>query len=444
MTERGHVDLDPLLPVLRDLASKYLDVRVPEVANWRQPIDAPRVDDVEAAAEAAAGRVLRGSGRSPGSIAVGVGSRGIRGLEAIVRGTIRGIRAAGWEPFIVPAMGSHGAATAEGQADVLASMGVTEARVGAPVRATMETVVVGELERGVPFHVDRHAVEAGALLVVARVKPHTSFRAPVESGPSKMCAVGVGKQPGAQLIHNDGSPGLARRVPLAPRVLESLGLLVGAVAVVENQRDETALVEGLTASEVGAEAEERLLERAWQLLPRLPFDTIDVLVVDRIGKDVSGAGMDTNVINRFRIVGWEERGTPFVRTIAALDLSDASHGNAAGIGLADFVPARMLAKVDLGALYTNAITAGLFGVERGKLPIVLADDRDAVRAAIAMCGAPAERVRLAWIHDTLHTEVIAISPALFDEARRLGLEEAGAARPLPFDTDGRLSPLLED
>jgi hypothetical protein len=435
------MSFDELLPALRDIGNRYLDVPIPKVALRRQRLEAHRVADVEGAALAAAELVAARAGRSPGAIAIGVGSRGIANLEAIVRGTIRGLRNAGWQPFIVPAMGSHGSATAEGQAEVLAGMGVTEERVGAPVRATMETRIVGEID-GLPYHVDRFAVEAGAVLVVSRVKPHTSFRASVESGPSKMCAVGLGKQPGAQLIHNEGSEGLARRVPLAPRLLQSVGLLVGAVAVVENQRDETANVEGLTADQVGARAEEALLEQAWRLMPRLPFERIDVLVVDRMGKDISGSGMDTNVINRYRIVGWEERGSPFIRTIAVMDLTDASHGNSAGIGLADFVPARLLARVDLAALYTNSVTAGLFGVERSKLPMVLADDRDAVRAAIAMCGVPAAGVRLAWIHDTLHTEVMALSPTLLAEAGRM--EPAGDLIEMPFGADGRLAPLLRD
>jgi hypothetical protein len=433
--------IEGLMPTLRELGKRYLEVPIPQVALRRQRLDAPRVDDVEAAARAAAEQVAAVAGRSPGPIAVGVGSRGIANLEEIVRGVIGGLRKAGWQPFIVPAMGSHGAGTAEGQAEVLATMGVTEERVGAPVRATMETWVVGEID-GLPYHVDRYAVEAGAVLVVSRVKPHTSFRAPVESGPSKMCAIGLGKQPGAQLIHNEGSEGLARRVPLAPRLLERAGLLVGSVAVVENQRDETASVQGLTASEVGAGAEAALLEEAWRLMPRLPFKEIDVLVVDRMGKDISGSGMDTNVINRYRIVGWEETGSPFIRTIAVMDLTDASHGNAAGIGLADFIPARLLAKVDLAALYTNSITAGLFGVERSKVPMVLADDRDAVRAAIAMCGVPVGNVRLAWIHDTLHTEVMALSPALLAEAE--GLEHTGELVNMPFGLDGRLEPLVKD
>ena len=435
------LSLDALIPTLRRIGDSYLKVPIPHVALRRQRIETSPIADVEGASRDAVADVVRNAGRAPGTIAVGVGSRGVANLEAIVRGTIAGLHDGGWRPFIVPAMGSHGAATAAGQAEVLAGMGVTEERVGAPVRATMETAVIGEID-GMPYHVDRYAVEAGAILVVSRVKPHTSFRAAVESGPSKMCAVGLGKQPGAQLIHNEGSEGLARRVPLAPRILERAGLLVGSVAIVENQRDETALIQGLTASQVGGKAEEALLERAWGMMPRLPFDRIDVLVVDRMGKDISGAGMDTNVINRYRIVGWEESGTPFIRTIAVMDLTEASHGNSAGIGLADFVPVRLLAKVDLAALYTNSITAGLFGVERSKLPMVLADDRDAVRAAIAMCGVASENVRLAWIHDTLHTEVMALSPALLTEAR--DLDSVGDLRPMPFQADGRLQPLLDD
>lgn len=386
--------------------------------------------------------MARESGRAPGPIAVGVGSRGIANLEAIVRATVAGLKSAGWQPVIVPAMGSHGAATAEGQAQVLAGYGVTEQRVGAPVRATMETVVAGRLADGTPWHVDRFAFEAGAFFLVARVKPHTSFRGPVESGPAKMCCIGIGKQPGAQLMHSDGPAGLTRRVPQAARTAESSGLLLGALAIVENQRDETAMVRGLSASEVGGPAEAELLRVAAQLLPRLPFDRVDVLLVDRMGKDISGTGMDTNVINRFRIVGQPEFGKPEVKTIVVMDLTKATHGNAMGIGNADFIPARLLAKIDLVATYTNAITAGSIGILRPHLATVLADGRDAVRAAVTMCGAQEGEVRLAWIHDTLHTEVMAVSPALL--AATPGLEVLRDPGPLPFDPHGELEPLLED
>ncbi|HEX6547158.1 MAG TPA: DUF2088 domain-containing protein [Candidatus Dormibacteraeota bacterium] len=435
------LDPTPLLPMLRRLADQLLVGELPVVALVRQPVDAPRLDPVEPAVQAEMARLLSSLDRRPGPIAVGVGSRGIANLEPIVRAVVAELRSAGWQPFIVPAMGSHGAASAEGQAAVLAGYGITEERVGAPVRATMETRVVGELD-GVPYHVDRHAVDAGALFLVARVKPHTSFHGPVESGPAKMCAIGIGKQPGAALVHNQGGPGLTRRVPLAPRVAERAGLLVGALAIVENQRDETALVRALPASEVGAEAESELLDTARRLMPRLPFEEVDVLVVDRMGKDISGTGMDTNVINRFRIVDLPESGTPFVRAVAVMDLSAATHGNAMGIGNADFVPARLLAKVDLESVYTNSVTAGPIAIERPKIPMVLASGRDAIRAAVTMTGRTAADVRLAWIHDTLHTEVLAASPALLAAAS--GLEVLREPMPLPFDAEGELKPLLQD
>ncbi len=436
------LDPTPLVPALRELAGRLLPEALPPVALVRQPIEAPRLERVEEAARGEVARVLAAAGREPGPIAVGVGSRGIANLEVIVRATVAELKRAGWRPFIVPAMGSHGAATATGQAAVLAGYGITEEGVGAPVRATMETVVAGTLRDGTPWHVDRLAADAGAVFLVARVKPHTSFRGAVESGPAKMCCIGLGKQPGAALMHGAGAAGLARRVPEAARLAERAGLLVGALAIVENQRDQTALVRGLRAAEVGAEAEAALLEQARALMPRLPFQRIDVLVVDRMGKDVSGTGMDTNVINRFRIVGQEESGTPFVTAIAVMDLTEATHGNAMGIGNADFVPARLLAKVDLAALYTNSITAGPIAIERPKIPMVLADGRDAVRAAVAMSGRTAEDVRLCWIHDTLHTEVMAVSPALL--AQSSGLEVLRPRAPMPFDAAGELEPLLPD
>ena len=438
------LDPTPLLPMLRGLAGRLLVRELPPVVRVRQRVEAPREADVERAARAGVARVLAAAGRSPGPVAVGVGSRGIANLEAIVRAAVGALRAAGWQPFVVPAMGSHGAATAEGQAAVLAGYGITEERVGAPVRATMDTIVLGEAVTGVPWHVDRYAAEAGACLLVARVKPHTSFRGPVESGPAKMCAIGLGKQPGAQVMHAAGAPGLTERVPAAARLGERSGLLLGAVAIVENQRDETALVRGLTAAEVGAEAESELLAQARALMPRLPFAEIDVLVVDRMGKDISGTGMDTNVINRFRIVGQEESGRPLIQAIAVMDLTEKTHGNAMGIGNADYVPARLLARIDLEALYTNSITAGQIAIERPHLPMVLADGRDAVRAAVSACGRPPAETRLAWIHDTLHTEWMAVSPALLEEARGLGLQVLGGPGPLPFGDDGELEPLLRD
>jgi len=438
------LDPRPLVPMLRELAGRLLVAELPPVARVRQLVEAPRLERIDAAVRAEVTRVVNALGRPAGPVAVGVGSRGIANLEQIVRATVDALKAAGWQPFVVPAMGSHGAATAEGQAAVLAAYGITEDRVGAPVRATMETVVMGEALPGVPWHADALAAEAGAVFLVARVKPHTSFRGPVESGPAKMCAIGLGKQAGAQVMHSAGAAGLAQRIPAAARLAERRGLLLGALAVVENQRDQTAFVRGLTAAAVGGGAEADLLATARELMPRIPFREIDVLVVDRMGKDVSGTGMDTNVINRFRIVGQEESGTPRIQAIAVMSLTEQTHGNAMGIGNADYVPARLLAGVDLEALYTNALTAGQIAIQRPHLPMVLADGRDAIRAAVTAVGRPPQETRLAWIHDTLHTEVMAVSPALLGDARELGLDILIEPRPLPFDGDGELRPLRGD
>lgn len=416
----------------------------PRVGVVRQLVEAPVEADPETAAEREAARVLAALGRKPGPVAVGVGSRGIANLQAVVRGTLRALRAAGWEPFIVPAMGSHGAATAAGQARVLAGYGITEAELGVPVRATMETRVVGEIE-GLPYHVDRYAVEAGALFLVCRIKPHTDFHGDWESGPAKMCGIGLGKQVGARTMHSAGVRGLRELAPAAARLAAVQGLLLGAVAVVENQRDETALVAGLGPGDVAGARETELLRRAAALMPRLPFEQLDVLVVERMGKDVSGTGLDSNVLNRMRIPGEPEPAGLRIASVAVLDLTDRSHGNGIGMGLADFVTRRFYEKLDLEAVYANTLTAGLVGHQRAMLPTVMPTDRLCVAAAVSGCGRPAgEPVRLAWIADTLHTEVIGVSEVVWEEvAGRPEIDRVSNPLPMPFRPDGSLVTLLE-
>jgi hypothetical protein len=429
------LDPRPILPTLERLAGRLLEgVEPPPVALVRQRLDPPVVSDVAAEARAQVRRAL--AGVAPRRVAVGAGSRGIAGIGRIVGATVETLRDLGFDPFVVPAMGSHGAATAEGQAELLAGYGVDRALI----RATMETVVVGEVD-GVPVHVDRNVAEAGAVFLVNRVKPHTSFRGPVESGLAKMCAIGLGKQAGARTMHSRGPAGLRELIPAAARLLADRGLLLGGLAVLENQRDETARLRGLTASEVGRDAEAALLEEARRLMPGIPFDDLDVLVIDRIGKDVSGAGMDTNVIGRMRVIGQPEPEPHRVTAIVALDLTEATHGNAMGIGSADFTTARLLAKVDFEALYTNALTAGIIGIQRMTIPCVMPTDLAAVCAAIA-CRGRESPLRLAWIADTLRTELIGVSPAVLEETRgRPDLEVVRAPAPMPFDDLGRLRPL---
>lgn len=430
------LDPTPMLPGLEAMAGRLLEgVEAPRVTLVRQHLDPPVLEDVEAAVRREVRAALERSGRAPQRIAVGAGSRGIAGYGRIVMAAVETLRELGWDPFVVPAMGSHGAATAEGQARVLADQGIDPALV----RATMATEVVGEA-LGVPVHVDRHVVEAGAVFLVNRVKPHTSFRGAVESGLAKMAAVGLGKQPGARTMHAEGVAGLRDRIPAAARLLRERGLLVGGLAILENQRDQTARVAGLTAEEIGEAPEAALLEEARSLMPKLPFSDLDVLVVDRMGKDISGAGMDTNVLGRLRVIGQPEPEPHSVTAVVVLDLTEASHGNAMGIGSADYTTARLLAKVDFEALYTNGITAGLIGIERMKLPVVMPNDLAAVLAAIAARGRSGP-LRLAWIRDTLHVEELWVSEALAQEARGRGdLEVAGEPAPMPFDAEGRLRP----
>ncbi|HKF76093.1 MAG TPA: DUF2088 domain-containing protein [Candidatus Dormibacteraeota bacterium] len=432
---QARLDPAPLLPGLHRLAGRLLEgVEPPPVAMVRQRLDPPVVEDVDAAARQGVRQAV--AGVAPRRVAVGVGSRGIAGIGRIVQASIAALRELGFDPFVVPAMGSHGAATAEGQADLLAGYGVDRALI----RATMDTVVVGEVD-GVPVHLDRNVAEAGAVFVVNRVKPHTSFRGPVESGLAKMCAIGLGKQAGARHLHSRGPAGLRDLIPAAARLLADQGILLGGLAIVENQRDQTALVQGLTAREVGAGAEAALLAQARGLMPGIPFDDLDVLVIDRIGKDVSGAGIDTNVVGRLRVIGQPEAEPHRVTAIVALDLTDASHGNAMGIGTADFTTARLLARIDFEALYTNSLTAGVIGIQRMVIPCVMPTDLAAVCAAISSRGREAP-LRLAWIADTLHTEVLAVSPPLLEEARsRPELEVVGEPAPMPFDAGGRLRPL---
>jgi hypothetical protein len=433
----GRLDPAPLRPGLERLAGRLLEgVKPPPVARVRQLVESPVIADLEGQVRAEVRRVLEDV--EPGRLAVGVGSRGVANLSAIVGAVLDELRRLGFEPFVVPAMGSHGAATAEGQAEVLAGYGIDRSLI----QATMETEVLGEVD-GLPVHVDRNVMAAGAVFLVNRVKPHTSFRGPVESGLAKMCAIGLGKQAGAAVMHSRGPAGLRRLIPEAARLAAQRGLLLGGLAVLENQHDETAEVHGLRPDEVGADPETALLDRARDLMPSIPFGDLDVLVVDRMGKDVSGAGIDTNVVGRLRVVGQQEPEPHAVTAIVVLDLTEASHGNAMGIGTADFTTARVLGMIDFEASYANALTAGVIGLRRIALPYVMPTDLSAVCAAIASRGRD-EPLRLAWISDTLHTDVLGVSPALLEEARRRNdLDVVGDLEPMPFDAEGRLRPLHE-
>jgi hypothetical protein len=351
-------------------------------------------------------------------IAIGIGSRGVAGIDVIARELVSQVRHGGGDPFIVPAMGSHGGATPEGQRDVLRSLGVTEARVGCPILATMDAVQLGATTHGLPVYFDRYAAEADGIIIVNRVKMHTDFHAPTESGLLKMLAIGLGKERGAALVHSFGLRGIRDlRLEVASVVLEKISLLAG-IATVEDGYHRPIRLEAFRSYEL-IDGEQRLMELARQLAPRLPVDDIDVLVIDEIGKDVSGSGMDTNIIGRLRIEGAPEPESPRVKAIVVLDLTDASHGNALGIGLADFTTRRLLDKIDFKLTAKNVFTSGF--LERGKVPLVYETDAEAIDAALThVCRAnPQNRAnaRVVRIRNTLELEQVFVSPNLLDEIR---------------------------
>jgi len=362
-------------------------------------------------------------------VAITVGSRGIAHLSELVAAVVQVVRERGGEPFIVPAMGSHGGATAEGQARMLASLGVDERTVGAPIRSSMEVVEAGRTPEGRPVYCDRLAFEADWIVVMNRVKPHTAFKASIESGLMKMMAVGLGKRQGAEAVHRRG---LAEGVVEFGRVMLARAPIGIGVAIVENAEDETYDLAVVPPAEF-EEADRRLLTLAKQLLPRLPFDELDVLVVREMGKNISGTGMDANVIGIGRRIGGTHK--PEVGRLVVLDLTDESHGNALGVGLADVTTRRLVDKIDLRATYTNVITTGFFG--SAKLPMTLESDQEAI--AVALTGYDPATVRLAVIRNTLELEEILMSEGLLEAARaQPRLTVLGPLGPLRFAEDGRL------
>jgi hypothetical protein len=389
-------------------------LEIPELFEY--PLDAPSppaIDDIEGAVREAALRVFADAVTPGMTIAVGAGSRGLKGRVEMVRGTIDALRQLGAEPFVVPAMGSHGGATAEGQLHMLESLGMTEASLGCEIRATMDTVVVAHTTSGTPVHLDANAAAADRFVPVNRIKPHTCFKGPIESGCMKMAVVGFGKQPGAALVHTCGPVEMRDRLLDACAALRATGRLLGGIGSIESTSGDVVRIEGLTADQVGGDYEHELTEYARALVPALPFDEIDVLIVELGGKDISGTTIDPNVTGRFWVPGLDDLSKPKVSAIVLLDLTDVSDGNALGIGFADFIPASLANKLDFRQTYINCFTAGPAGMRRARLPMVLPDAESCIKAALAMCGrGPDELKKVVKIKSTLHLTRCFVSAAL--------------------------------
>lgn len=399
-------------------------VELPEVSLVEQRIETPPpLEDIEAAVREALEAVETPSG----SVAIGVGSRGVAGIGEVVAALVGVLKEAGASPFVVPAMGSHGASTAEGQAEVLAHLGVGEAKVGCPVRATMETVEVGRTPSGIPVHMDRNAWEADSVVVVNRIKPHTAFRGDVESGPTKMLAIGLGKQRGAHFIHSGGWGNIHRNIPEAARVAVETGKVAFGLATIENADEEPCRVAAIPAKDFEA-SEAPLLEEAKRNLLRLPFDDIDVLIIDEIGKNISGDGADPNVTGRYPTP--HATGGPKVERMVFLGLTTETGGNANGVGLADVVAEKLASSIDRPATYMNSLTSTT--PPTVKVPMVMPTERDAIAAALVMCaGVEPKDARIVRIENTMKLRRMLVSEPLLKEAKA-ELEIIEGEAPLRF------------
>lgn len=404
----------------------------------RQHVPGKPLRDVESAVRREIARCGMLAGIKPGArIGVAVGSRGVANMPAIGATVVCDLTAAGARPVILPAMGSHGGATPEGQTAVLAGLGVTPETVGAPIRASMAAEQIGHTNEGVPIWWSREALKCDAVLIINRIKSHTDFRGPIESGLMKMIAVGLGKRAGAHALHSRRVPGLAHHMPEVAREVIRRGHILGGVALIENGEGETVRVRAVRGADIPL-VEPKLLKAAKRIAPCLPFDELDALVVDWMGKEISGIGMDPIVIGRMRMPGeMPEFRRPRIRNITALRLTPASKGNVLGVGFCEFIPRALYESIDWDAFRANSMTSGF--LERTKVPFVMDSDREAIEcvATIGQC-LPPEKLRILRIRDTSHVREMWISPALEAEARRLGLEIHGPTRRLRFDDAGNL------
>jgi hypothetical protein len=370
------------------------------------------------------------------SIAVTAGSRGVANIAVILKEIVDNIKKLGGKPFIFPAMGSHGGATAEGQRQLLESYGITEKTMGVPVKSSMETVVIGRTAEGKPVSIDKYASEADGILIVGRVKPHTAFRGKYESGLLKMMVIGVGKQKGAESCHDEGFGKMAHYVETFADVIIAKTKILFGVAIVENAFDNTCKIEAIPTAQIKAKEPALLLE-AKKLMPRIMIPKFDILIVDQIGKNFSGDGADPNITATY-CTPYASGGPEFQRYVV-LDLSEETHGNAIGLGLADFTTKRVYDKTDFDATYPNALTATV--TQGVKMPMVLKNDREALKAAIFICtGIDKSKPKIVRIKNTSHIEEILISEALLEEAKKNpDMKVLEEPKELPFDKDGNLA-----
>ena len=388
----------------------------PPLARVRQSIPQPRVDDVPGTIRRLIlGSRLRERVKPGGTIAVGIGSRGVHAIDVVARTIVDTLQEMGYKPFIVAAMGSHGGATPEGQRELLAGYGVTAEAMGVAVKTEMDTVILGTNPVGLPIYFDKNAYQADGIVLANRVKPHTDFHATHESGVLKMLVIGLGKRDGASQVHKLGVRGLREVLPAVGRFLVKNTPFALGLAIVENAEDVPAEIAALEPETI-FDAEPVLLERARGLMGRLPFDQIDLLVVGELGKNYSGAGMDPNVIGRLFVETQPDFDRPIVTRLVVLDVSDESHGNIVGVGFADLTTDRLVSKMDSQSFRINTLTSCC--LQRSRIPLTLPTDREVIAAALDTCWRidPAQ-ARVVVIPNTLELKTLWVSSPLEDEVR---------------------------
>lgn len=418
--------------------SKLLkDVEIPAMFHARQtfPRETIAPEDIPAVVEREIAQPQFSKKIKPGmSIAITAGSRGIRNVDIITKAVVDAVKARGAHPFIVPAMGSHGGATAEGQKNMLAGFGITEEAMGCPIKSSMEVVELGQSSRGKRVVLDKNAYESDGIIVSCRLKPHNAFRGTHESGPCKMMTVGLGKQVGAQTVHSDGMGNIAKNIPTMAEVVLEKAPILFAIPCIENAYDETYKIEAILPESI-LEREAELLEVAKANMPSLIVGEGDVLVVHEVGKNYSGTGVDPNITGTFS-TEYAHGGIQVQRT-AFLNLSEISHGNALGCGLASAITAKIFDEMDIEQMYPNCLTSTV--LKSACIPCVVATDKEAIQLCIRTCnGIEGKPVRMVYIANSLHIDQIMLSEAYYDDVKAgkyAGVEALDEPAPLEFDAD---------
>ncbi|MSQ59397.1 MAG: DUF2088 domain-containing protein [Betaproteobacteria bacterium] len=419
-----------------------LDIPLPRMVHVRQKFKMTKLDSVsKTVAEQFKRADVRAKVKPGMSIAVGVGSRGVNNIAESTKAVVAELIALGAKPFIFPAMGSHGGATPEGQREVLEGYGVTEKFVGCPLHCQMDVTEIGKLASGMPIYMDKLAAAADGVVVIPRIKPHTNFRAPIESGIVKMLTIGMGKIIGATELHTQGMDRFGELLPEAARLIMAKKNILFGVAMVENAADETAIIEIVTSEQI-FEREPVLQAKAKEFMPCLQFDEIDVLVVEKIGKNISGSGMDPNITGRnCRFVEWNMK--PNVKKIAVLGLTPETHGNATGLGAADVITMRLYKDIDIAKTYANIITSTY--LDGGCIPMIMNTDADAISLAVkTVVRVEPKDCKIVRIPNTLQVVDIHVSEAMLPYIRQHPeqFEIIGEPEPMKFDAKGTLYPML--